>query len=89
MADPLPSDGWPPPPEGVVTTVYAIYDRPLDFEDKWVVRRWFVMKDGDKPVPDVVPRLADVLDEARRHVPPGLVRITSSSDDPFLFESWV
>lgn len=70
-------------------TMYAIYDRPLDFEDKWVVRRWFVMRGCDKPVADVVPRLADVLAEARRHVPPGLVRVVSPGDDPFLFESWV
>jgi len=66
---------------------FAIYHKPLDYPDHWVVRRWFSLSDG-RVVPDVVPRLADTLAEARALVPPGLVRMTDSPD-PFLFESWL
>jgi hypothetical protein len=82
-------DAWPPAPEGVTMVGYAIYMRPLDFPDNWVVRRWFVVEGQDKPVFDVVPRLANVLDEARRHVPPGLTCLIDDRDDPFLFEFWM
>ncbi len=69
--------------------VYAVYDRPLDHESHWVVRRWFVMDGKDVPVPDHMPRIADTLDGARRHIPQGLVRLVDVHDDPFLFESWI
>jgi len=84
MQDPI----WPPVPDGVAVVVFAVYDRPLDFPDHWVVRRWFTMSDG-RVVADVVPRLANVLDEARRLVPETHRTRVVDESDPFLFETWV
>ncbi len=82
------ADAWPPAPDDAVWVVFAIYCKPLDFENHWVVRRWFAMR-GVGLVADVVPRIANTLAEARRHVPPEhTMNIWNEMDDPFLHEAW-
>jgi len=69
--------------------VFAIYELPLDHPRHFVVRRWFTASDG-KIYADVVPRLADSLEEARGLVPSGLACLTSQpEDDPTICETWV
>ena len=73
-------------------SVFAIYDHPLDYPDKFVVRRWFVVDDALWPGgrPDVVPRLFDTLLQARQCIPLGMVlRLPDSNDDPNLCEAWI
>lgn len=79
---------WPPL-EGMENklAMFTIYERPLDFPDRYVVRRWFAC--APEPVPDVVPRLAASLEHARELVPPGLYRQPrQDGDDPFILETW-
>lgn len=83
-----PVDAWPDVPADVVWTVFAVYVKPLDFPDHWVVRRWFDIP-GRGLVPDVVPRISDTLLGARGHVPPEFSKnIWDERDDPFLHEAW-
>lgn len=81
-------DAWPPAPDGVLMTFFGIYCKPLDFEDHWVIRRFFVFAGVDHPVADVVPRIGDTLASVRRYVTPGSSRVDHPGDDPFLHESW-
>ena len=48
-------------------TLYVVYCRPLDFPDRYVVRRW----ESDKPTEQHWS--ADTLEEARAKVPSGYV----------------
>jgi hypothetical protein len=84
---------WPPP-EGIdsesTLEMWTIYDRPLDYPSHVVVRRWFVVRGNSEPVPDVVPRLAGSIAEARGLVPPHRYRLgRQDGDDPFVVETWL
>lgn len=85
--------------------MWAIFDHPLDYPHHFVVRRCFCIPwkegmpglcaerlhedDTHPPVLDVVPRLANTLDEARSLVPLGLYRQPrQEGDDPFIVETW-
>jgi glutathione S-transferase len=73
-----------------VLAMFSIYDRPLDFPEHFVVRRWFVRSGDEEPIPDVVPRLAATLTEARELLPLGLAMMARQhGDDPFLVEVWL
>lgn len=52
--------------------VYAIYDRPKDHPDHFVVRRWKVVR--GKPTRQKPVVIADSLEDARTCVPPGKMR---------------
>ncbi len=68
-----------------VFTVWTIYDRPLDFPEKWVLRA------HDVPGgPRASCEVADTLDELRAKVPPGLVCMTRTDGDyPAIYEVWI
>ena len=68
--------------------MYVIYENPRDFPGQFVVRRHDVY-----PGRVEVQKLATVhttLEQARRAVPQGLVRLErSANDDPVIRETWL
>lgn len=71
-------------------TSYAIFEKPLDHPDKFVVRAFHIVQGEQEPVPDKHAELADSLEEARKHVPYGMVRVARMEQDPpFLVETWI
>lgn len=63
---------------------WTIYRHPKDFPDKYVLRKFFyALPTGDK-------YLADTLEDIRKHVPNGLVRIPRDKDDDQpIVETWI
>lgn len=74
-----------------VLITFTIYEKPKDYPDKFVVRRWAVVRGQPNPVPD--PKawaVTDSLEQARASLPPGLVCIDRyAQDDPVIVETWV
>ena len=61
---------------------YCIYANPKDYPGAFVVRRWAIRPMISHPVPDKEPiAVVGTIEEARKHVPPGLVRITRDAHD--------
>jgi hypothetical protein len=68
--------------------VLTVYKDPRDNPGKWVLRGFDVRSNGTEARADCV--VADSLDEVRRSVPVGCVRLgRSGGDDPCVYESWV
>ena len=67
----------------------VIYQNPIDFPGKYVVRDQYVI--GSRIESAIEPRaIVDSLDEARRRVPWGMVCLARSpEDDPVIVESWI
>ena len=64
---------------------YAIYEKPLDYPESFVVRRWVGMTPDQHPTA-VVPTLT----AARQQVPDGLICLPRyRSDDPVIVEVWI
>lgn len=82
-----------------VLTLYVIYDHPLDYPDKWVVRPQIVLRrpgtGGSEVSAQEVVEFgramgADSLEEARLLIPPGLANIgRMANDDPKIHEVWI
>ena len=69
-------------------SLWVIYERPRDFPDKFVVRRWAIGNGCYLATGDF--SLANDLDGARRLVPPGLACLgRDASDEPHIVESWI
>ena len=67
---------------------FVIYENPTDYPDRFVVRKWRI---GGGAVEAAVwpTKVVDSLEEARSHVPDGLVNIgRTSGDDPVIREVW-
>lgn len=74
----------------VLLSVWAIYERPRDFPEHFVVRRWRVLDGRRHPVPDHLAGLATSLEKARGMVPTGLTRLAHQpGEDPKIVETWV
>lgn len=68
--------------------MWVIYERPRDYPDSFVVRRWLIEKGS--PVPTDTIRVVASLEEAREQVPAGLYRMDRQPvDDPYIAEVWV
>ena len=68
--------------------MFSIYDHPLDYPDKWAVRRWIISTKGGEKSAEL--GLADSLEEARSLVPQGKVRVPRfAEDDPKIVEVWL
>jgi hypothetical protein len=68
--------------------IWVIFDHPRDFPDKFVIRIQEASASGVRHRPEVW--LRDSLEEARKVIPPGLVRIERDpSDDSVIVESWI
>lgn len=73
------SDGLP---------MWVIYERPRDFPEHFVVRRWRV--NGPVIFVDQMAQLAGDIEAARALVPPGLYRLPPyEEDDPVIREVWL
>ena len=74
---------------GTIQWHWTIYDHPKDYPDNFVVRRW-KLGDKDKPIPEQECSLASSLEEARKFIPDGLVRIPPLfGEDPVIVETWI
>jgi hypothetical protein len=68
--------------------MFVIYERPRDYPDKYVMRRWEITHGGSRPTDYFV--LADTLEEVRRAVPPWCVKLfRDAQDEPQIVESWI
>ena len=68
-------------------TIYTIYERPKDYTNFFVVRRWTV-EHGKNKAQEC--GLADTLEEARKLVPWQCVRLARmDKDDPVIVENWI
>ncbi len=68
-------------------TMWTIYERPLDFPNCYVVRRWTV-EEGKTVAHECL--LADSLEKARKLVPPHSTRMDRfPEDDPVIVETWI
>lgn len=70
--------------------LFAIYDKPTDFPESFVVRRWAVTPMHPEPQPDPEPwGVCATLEHARQRIPAGLVRMHRMADDaPSVVETW-
>jgi hypothetical protein len=70
---------------------FTIYERPKDYPDKFVVRRWAIIHGQPQPQPEGKAwAVADSLEMVRGSLPPGLVRTERHpEDDPVIVETWV
>lgn len=71
--------------------IYVVYNKPKDFPEEFVVRRWLVTNDG-RGLPNKYPMLRGKdLDAVRASLTnAGLHRIERFvNDDPVILETWV
>lgn len=69
------------------TCIWTIYDRPLDYPEHIVMRRWYVSGDKTRPGPC---EIFDTVQEARSRLPLGLTNLRRrAEDDKTIIESWV
>ncbi len=72
------------PPKTTGLELFVIYDRPKDFPDYFVVRRFI----NDQPQ-DLL-AVCSTLKAVREHIPPGLICLARSpTDEPQIVETWV
>lgn len=68
--------------------MWVVYNRPRDYPDRIVVRRWVVGPGMMAPTPDVT--LYDSVEAARAAMPPDRVRLSRFfEDDPRIAEVWL
>ncbi|MBA3240044.1 MAG: hypothetical protein H0T60_02310 [Acidobacteria bacterium] len=72
-----------------VISTYAIYERPSDYPNHYVVRRWDVYEGVPAAVPAWDAKLADTLEGARAELPPGLDCLGRDPVDPVIVEVWL
>lgn len=73
-----------------VLQLWTIYARPSDYPDRFVARRYDVLRGHSEPVRTDVVVTASSLDEVRDMLPPGLCRMPRSpGDDPVIVETWL
>ena len=67
--------------------MWVIYDKPKDFPDKYVARKWIV---DEKPVPTGEVLTGNTLNEIRTKLPRDLYKVNRSPwDDACIVETWV
>ena len=71
-----------------VLEMWVIYERPKDYPQGFVARRWLIA--AGEPRPTSVAFVADTLEGARAQLPPGLFRMDRQPDDePQIVEVWL
>jgi hypothetical protein len=74
--------------------MYVVYNRPRDYPEEFVIRRWFIGPDHD----GILAQFMDTqlyarsrtLVGIRAEVPPGMFRMPRyDDDDPAIYETWV
>lgn len=70
--------------------IFAVYEKPVDFPDKYVVRLWKINRKIGKAIVTQYCVVKDTLEECRKAIPPHLYRFgRESSDDPKIVETWI
>jgi len=73
-----------------VLSMWTLYDRPRDYPQHYVARRFEVASGHIYPRPTNDMFTADSLEELRMLLPPGLVCLgRNPSDDPNIVETWI
>jgi len=76
--------------KSVLLKLYTVYQDPLDYPGKFVVRMWAVIAGFPDPVPADTQSVADSLEQARAYIPADMTRIDRApGDDLAIVESWV
>jgi NAD-dependent SIR2 family protein deacetylase len=71
-------------------SIWTVYHNPTDFPGKFVVRRHVIFHGQTEPQATTEHFVADSLDEIRRMVPQGLVRLARfDEDDAKIVEVWL
>lgn len=71
-------------------SMWIVYDRPLDYPNEFVVRRWDIVRGQPEPVMTLVMYRAASLDGVRGHIPEGLYRMPRwEGDEPHIVEVWL
>lgn len=79
---------WRPIDEKKFLAVYAIYHGLPEHPDKYVIQRWRIQ--GDKQKPEKPPFTADSLEEARKFIPPNKMQLEPCLIDPrHVVEVWM
>jgi hypothetical protein len=65
---------------------YAIYERPTDYPEGYVVREWLVTSAGAQPGQSW---RAATLEAARDLLPAGTERVAAEDPDPAILEVWM
>lgn len=69
--------------------IYTVYEHPKDFPNDFVLRRIFLLDDGSLEM-EKEAVTAPSLDEIRKAIPPGRVRVLRRpDDDPVIVECWI
>lgn len=72
-----------------VLHTYAIYERPRDFPNSYVLRRWNVENGQIRPDPLPMAVALD-LETVRAALPSGVVKVTDrQAQDPGILEEWI
>lgn len=73
----------------VLSVQYAVYRWPADYPNKYVVRKWLILRGYSDAVPSAS-WTADTLETARLPLPYGLHRLERfADDDPVIVEVWI
>ncbi len=73
--------------EKIQLSLWTVYERPTDFPEKFVARRWIV---APQPLATDDAIFADDLEGLRKMIPAGLIQIPRQlGDDPVIVETWV
>jgi hypothetical protein len=68
--------------------LYTIYEKPTDYPDHFVVRKYFVR--GGETFPSLIASTFDTLASARLSLPAGLCCVgRMSGDHPHIVETWL
>ena len=68
--------------------IWQIYDSPDDYPGFIVIRSFLIGIGDPRPSPAVY--LCSSIDQARRFIPPGLIRFARSpGDHPSIVEAWI
>lgn len=78
---------YAPAPDDKTLVIYPIYEKPKDFPEEYVARRWEV-RDGVQTPTRFYAR-ARTLSAVRDAIPAGKVRIVEANVDPCIVETWI
>lgn len=77
-------------PESMSFRLWVIYDSPLDYPGRFVVRCHVIPHGSGKSVPCRGAFICKSLDEARAYLPTDLLRLERFADDePQIVEVWI
>lgn len=70
--------------------IFAVYENPVDFPNKYVVRLWQINRKIRQPIATRYCVVKNTLEECREAIPLNLHRFgRDSSDDPQMVETWI